>query len=176
MVGGYIASNYKNARILVASAGNIACLIAAAVLAYLPTDRTWMRLVAFWFTNLQSVSFSLALNMVSANMSGYTKKQIVSALTFMSYCVGNIVGPQFVIQTQAPQFATATKAMMIGFVGKVVFHAALGIYMLLVNAKRDRELLQRGDEVDLEAEKRLAEERGMLDQTEFENKSMRYVL
>lgn len=38
--------------------------------------------------------------------------------------------------------------------------------MLLVNAKRDRELLQRGDEVDWEAEKRLAEERGMLDQTE----------
>lgn len=48
----------------------------------------------------------------------------------------------------------------------MVFHAALGIYMLLVNAKRDRELLQRGDEVDWEAEKRLAEERGMLDQTE----------
>lgn len=42
-------SSFFLARILVASAGNIACLIAAAVLAYLPTDRTWMRLVAFWY-------------------------------------------------------------------------------------------------------------------------------
>lgn len=56
-----------------------------------------------------------------------TKKQIASALTFIACmlsirrevnvltfnfrldCVGNIVGPQFVIQTQTPTFPTATK-------------------------------------------------------------------
>ena len=38
--------------------------------------------------------------------------------------------------------------------------------MLSVNIQRDRALVERGDQVDGEAEKRYAEERGMLDQTE----------
>ncbi|PAV24340.1 MFS general substrate transporter [Pyrrhoderma noxium] len=175
--GGYIASHIKNTRILVASVGNIACLIAAALLAYLPEDRTWMRLVAFWFTNLQSVSFALGLNMITVNMSGYTKKRLTSALTFISYCAGNVVGPQFVLQSQAPRFSTATKAMMIGFVGKTVCHAALGVFMLLVNKQRDDKLNETsGSVIDAEAERHEAETRGMMDQTEFENKAFRYVL
>ncbi|KAH8117460.1 MFS general substrate transporter [Phellopilus nigrolimitatus] len=176
MLGGYIASRYKNTRILIASAGNVACLIAAALMAYLPNDRTWMRLAAFWVTNLQSVSFSLGVNMISVNMAGYTKKQFASALTFISYCVGNIVGPHFVIQSQAPRFNTATKAMMIGFVGKFVCHAVLGTFMLSINRKRDRMLRMSNNDIDEEVEKRDGEARGMLDQTEFENKAFRYVL
>ena len=51
----HIESNCKiifAARILVSTAGNIACLIAAALLAYLPAEKTWMRLVAFWLVNV----------------------------------------------------------------------------------------------------------------------------
>ncbi|KLO18525.1 MFS general substrate transporter [Schizopora paradoxa] len=175
IVGGYVASYIPNTRSLVCTAGNIACLIGAACLAYLPANKTWLRLVAFWWNNVQSVSFSLALNMISVNMSGYTKKQIASALTFIAYCVGNIVGPQFVIQTQTPTFPTATKAMMVGFVVKLVCQAALGFYMLRVNTARDNEMKQH-DELDKESERQRAETAGMLDQTEFENKAMRYVL
>jgi hypothetical protein len=59
--------------------------------------------------------------------------------------------------------------------GKLVCHAALGIYMLCVNRSRNNELHKTGV-VDAEKEKRDAETRGMLDQTEFENKAFRYVL
>ncbi|KAI5124502.1 hypothetical protein M0805_003027 [Coniferiporia weirii] len=175
MLGGYVASRIKNTRILVASVGNVTCLVAAAVLAYLPTG-AWVRLAAFWFTNLQSVSFSLGVNMISVNMSGYTKKQFVSALTFIAYCVGNIAGPQFVVQRQAPRFNTATKVVAPSITCKVICHAVLGIYMLLVNNGRDRALRRDGKAVDEEAEKHDAESRGMLDQTEFENKAFRYVI
>ena len=59
--------------------------------------------------------------------------------------------------------------------GKVAFHAALGVYMLLVIRSRDK-TLEEASEVEKEKEQREAERRGMLDQTEFENKAFRYVL
>jgi len=130
--------------------------------------------VAFWWVNVQTVSFSLALNMISANIAGYTKKQFTSALTFIAYCVGNIAGPHFVIQRQAPDFPTATKAMMVGFAGKVVCHAILGIYLYSSNRRRDR--LQRESHYDEALIREQAEDQGMLDKTEFENKALRYVL
>jgi len=160
-------------------------MLYSRTLAYLPDSEgeTWPRLIAFWWTNVQTVSFSLALNMISANIAGYTKKQFTNALTFIAYCVGNIVGPQFVLQRQAPNFPTATKAMMIGFAGKVVCHAILGIYLLASNRRRDKEQgTQRssrdgvnGSEGEKELRER-AEDQGMLDKTEFENRALRYVL
>lgn len=68
LIGGYVATSAPNCmylytiyyrrilftrsllpdRIIVATAGNIICLIAAGCLAFLPSDRNWMRLVAFW--------------------------------------------------------------------------------------------------------------------------------
>ena len=58
---------------------------------------------------------------------------------------------------------------------KTICHAALGAYMLAMNHKRDKDLCMRPD-MDEETNRRDAETRGMLDQTEFENKEFRYVL
>lgn len=46
------------ARLLTSTAANIICTVAAACTGYLPEDKKWMRLVAFWFTNFQSVGFA----------------------------------------------------------------------------------------------------------------------
>ena len=48
--------------------------------------------------------------------------------------------------------------------------------MLLINHARDRRFRATSDFVDEETERREAEARGMLDQTEIENKAFRYVL
>ncbi len=39
--------------------------------------------------------------MVSSNVAGYTKKQLTGAVFFTGYCVGNIVGPQTLIASEA---------------------------------------------------------------------------
>lgn len=41
-------NNLHSARIIVASLGNVACLISAAFLAFLSTTQPWSRLIAFW--------------------------------------------------------------------------------------------------------------------------------
>ena len=61
------------------------------------------------FTNFQSVGFTLSLVMISANVGGYTKRQTMNAVTFIAYCVGNIIGPFTIKQSEAKRsYPTAT--------------------------------------------------------------------
>lgn len=64
--------------------------------------------------------------------------------------------------------------MLIGYTIKLLMVVLLYIYMYSVNKKRDAEQAARG-ELSEEEEKE-AIERGMLDQTEIDNKGFRYML
>ncbi|KAI0368206.1 MFS general substrate transporter [Pilatotrama ljubarskyi] len=172
LLAGWVCMRFKNMRVITMAAGNITCIIAAACLTYLPSDQKWNRLVAFWFTSFQSVGFSLSLVMISNNIGGFTKKTFTTAITFIGYCVGNIIGPHFLIDSEAPRYTTGTTAMFIGYVIKTVAHLALGLYMLWSNIKRDRE---QGKVTSYEDQLK-GEEAGMHDLTEFENPYHRYVL
>ena len=80
-IGGAIALNIPNTRLLTSTAANILCTVAAACMAYLPREQTWGRLVSFWLVNSQSVSFVIAdLTTVASNMGGYTHRWFANAL------------------------------------------------------------------------------------------------
>lgn len=166
-------------------------MIAAALLAFLPSEAKWVRLVALWFTNFQSIGFVLGLVMISSNVGGYTKKSVTSGLIFVAYCAGNIAGPQFVYPVEAPRYRSATIAMLAGYAIKTAAHLCLGcewggllddyriwpefyadvaVYMWFDNKRRDK--ASNGVAID----ERRGAEAGMLDLTEFENPDFRYVL
>lgn len=54
--------------------------------------------------SLYSVSLPLSMAMISANIGGITKRATVSAIYFIMYCVGNIIGPQLFFESQAPRY------------------------------------------------------------------------
>ncbi|KAF7329110.1 MFS general substrate transporter [Mycena kentingensis (nom. inval.)] len=168
VIGGIITLNFKNTRLLASSAANIICVTAAAVMAYLPRQHVWGRLVAFWLTNCQSVGFAAGLVMVSSNMGGYTHRTIASAVIFTAYCFGNVAGPFVVKQSQAPYYQDATAGLLAGYSIKLVCQLTLLTYMFLSNRRRDKKY----GPPDLPASK----EAGMQDKTEYENKNFRYVL
>ncbi|RFU29593.1 hypothetical protein B7463_g6734, partial [Scytalidium lignicola] len=134
----------------------------------------WGRLVALWLCYFQGLGFSMSLTMVSSNVAGYTKKQLTAAVLFTGYCVGNIIGPQTFIASQAPGYHSAYIAMLVGYSIKLCMVVTLYIYMYRSNKKRDAEHAARGELS--EEEEREAIERGMLDQTEIDNPGFRYVL
>lgn len=51
-----------------------------------------------------AANIPLSLSIISSNVAGFTKKSTVSALMFVAYCVGNIVGPQFFIPSENPKY------------------------------------------------------------------------
>ena len=71
IIGGFITLNVTNSRwfiyqparihlltgrLIVSTGANIICTVAAACTGYLPEDKTWMRLVAFWLDQTTSLN------------------------------------------------------------------------------------------------------------------------
>ncbi|KAK7439852.1 hypothetical protein VKT23_017424 [Stygiomarasmius scandens] len=119
----------------------------------------------------------MSMIMISANVGGFTKRQVTTAVTFIGYCIGNIAGPHVLIDSEKELgYPTATKAMMAGYTIKTGCHVLLGLYMWYENRRKDLLVKQEGKVVPEEERKRLAEEAGMNDVTENDNIWFRYVL
>lgn len=171
LIAGIITLNIRDTRLLVSSAANVICTAAAACLAFLPRDQPWPRLVSFWLTNVQSVSFTIALTMITSNMAGYSHRASASALVFTAYCWGNFAGPFVVKQSQAPNYTSAAWGLLGGYAAKTVCHAALLLGLWLSNRRRDAKYGTVGPE-----ERERAKEAGMRGETEWQNKDFRFVL
>ncbi|KAL8291896.1 hypothetical protein RQP46_002154 [Phenoliferia psychrophenolica] len=168
MIAGFVATKFKNTRMLMMTAGNVVCVLATALLAFLPTSMTWGRLISFWLVNVQSVGFTLGLVMVSSNFGGYTKKSVTSSMVFVAYCAGNMAGPQFIYESEAPRYRTGAIAMMASYTLKLVAHCVLWGWMIYENRRRNK----RHGPADVAA----GASAGMEDKTEKENPNFRYVL
>ncbi|KAH8903406.1 MFS general substrate transporter [Coniochaeta sp. PMI_546] len=179
LASGYIASRWPNMRCIVMIFGNLVCVVCGGVLVGLSpgphgTDNRWGRIVALWLCSFQSVGFAMSLTMVSSNVAGYTKKQLTGAFIFVGYCVGNIIGPQTFIDTEAPLYKSAYIAILVGYSVKTVAVIVLYAYMWSVNKKRDREAAANPQ--SFEQQEHDAIEKGMRDMTEIDNKGFRYAL
>ena len=62
------------------------------------------RLVGISLGAVFAANIPLSLSLVRSNVAGLTKRSTVSALLFISYCVGNIVGPQFFLSSEEPSY------------------------------------------------------------------------
>ena len=51
-----------------------------------------------------AANIPLSLSLITSNVGGFTKKSTVSAMLFIAYCVGNIVGPQFYLTSEEPTY------------------------------------------------------------------------
>lgn len=109
----------------------------------------------------------MSLTMVSSNIAGSTKKQLTAAVLFTGYCVGNIIGPQTFISSEAPGYHSAYIAMLVGYVVKLLSIVVLYIYMWRENKRRD---------AAGQADEQAAVEAGMHDLTEIDNQGFRYSL
>jgi small-conductance mechanosensitive channel len=70
----------------------------------LPTDKRLARLAGFWMITAVAPVFPLMLSLFASNTAGFTKKSTTTTFIFIGYCVGNLVGPQFFISTEAPNY------------------------------------------------------------------------
>ncbi|ESZ96313.1 putative MFS transporter [Sclerotinia borealis F-4128] len=175
MAGGYICTKFpRNSRCITMIVANTICILGAGLLVGLPSSNKWGRLVALWLCYFQGLGFSMSLTMVSSNIAGYTKKQLTAAVLFTGYCVGNIIGPQTFINSEAPGYHSAYIAMLVGYSVKLAMVVVLYIYMYTSNKKRDAEQAARGEAS--EEEEREAVEKGMKDMTEIDNRGFRYIL
>ncbi|TGJ83374.1 hypothetical protein E0Z10_g5406 [Xylaria hypoxylon] len=168
ILGGVICTKWpRGSRCPTMITANGICIIGAALLVTLPDENKWGRLVALWLCFFQGLGFSMALTMISSNIAGSTKKQLTAGILFIGYCVGNIIGPQTFLETEAPYYRSAYIAMLVGYTVKLTSVIVLYIYMWRSNVARDA-----AGPID----EKVAVDAGMRDQTELDNKGFRYSL
>jgi MFS transporter, ACS family, allantoate permease len=122
------------------------------------------RLVCLWISFAYTATWTLSMSVATANTAGHTKKITTNAVLLIGYCLGNFVGPHFFKDEQAPRYPLGV-AMMIFCVGMQII-CLVGLWTILWLRNRSRQ----NEHDDSEESQRAAFERGMLDETDFENR------
>ena len=161
----------------------IACLqlisLTGAVMVYaIPNTNKWARLAGLWLFPAFAAGLPLTLSLIASNVAGYTKKTTVSAVLFIAYCTGNIIGPQLFFEDEAPRYQS-------GFIGIIVCFGITTLTIICMrqnlawrNKRRDAKQGVMIDPESKEGELSTSQQlvRTGLDETDFENEGFRYYL
>jgi len=104
---------------------------------FVPHDAKIARLIMYYLTGLQQAAFVLVLSTFTANTAGHTKKVITSATLIVGLCTGNIAGPFFYKQAQAPGYSLGIVSMIVGYVVEACLILVLAFLLARDNRKRD---------------------------------------
>jgi len=129
---------------------------------------SYYMVLSFWAAQ------TLGMSMISRNIAGQTKKTVVVAANFVSWAVGNAIGPQVFLSWDAPRYFIAFATHMGCYTLLVLTIIFLRFWLISQNKKKDRaaaELAASGVEGVLD--ERLVH--AFEDLTDRENPNFRYV-
>lgn len=98
------ATFVPNTRILMMILNTAVSMIGMILVWKLDDDNQKGRLTGLSLGAVFAVNIPLSLSIISSNVAGFTKRSTTSALLFVAYCVGNIVGPQFFLSSEEPHY------------------------------------------------------------------------
>ncbi|PWY65694.1 MFS general substrate transporter [Aspergillus heteromorphus CBS 117.55] len=133
-----LATLIPNTRILMMIFNTIVSTIGMILVWKLDEDNRKGRLTGLSLGAVFAVNIPLSLSIISSNVAGFTKRSTTSALLFIAYCVGNIVGPQFFYASEEPYYPTGMKAAISGLALGAFFLICLLGYYVWENRRRNR--------------------------------------
>ncbi|KAL2864338.1 major facilitator superfamily domain-containing protein [Aspergillus lucknowensis] len=133
---------FPNSRIFTIIFLSLIPFAGSCALLSVPVDKaqegnTWGILAATWLASCASAPLCGAATLMASNVKGNTKKSIVSAGFFISYCVGCIVSPQAWTDSDAPRYTKGCFLSIVSWSGLII---GLVVYLIIaksINRKRD---------------------------------------
>jgi hypothetical protein len=92
LLGGYASHKLPNSRLIVGSVAMLPPIVGTVLINQLDASNKWGRLVGVWLLAGYPTGFMILLGLLATNVAGSTKKSMASAMLFVMYCVGQIVG------------------------------------------------------------------------------------
>ncbi|KKK12685.1 hypothetical protein P175DRAFT_0502513 [Aspergillus ochraceoroseus IBT 24754] len=127
-------------------------------------------LISYYITLSFWSAQNLGLSMVSRNIGGATKKSAVIAATFVSWAVGNAIGPQVFLDRDAPRYFIAFGVHLGCYTCMTIAVIFLRFYLVHQNKKKERLLREAGLDPN---DQNLAH--AFEDRTDRENLYFRYI-
>ncbi|KAI0100176.1 major facilitator superfamily transporter allantoate [Nemania sp. FL0031] len=94
-------------RILISSMGLLFAIMGLFLVRFLPLDNRAGRLAGYYLYGFEPVCFLCVFSLISSNVAGWTKKTTTLAMYLISFCTGNIIGPQMYQPSDRPAYHTA---------------------------------------------------------------------
>ena len=140
IIVGAIINQYapKNSRTWICIAMMLPSVGGTLGLLLAPQDARIGRLFAYYMTGAHSGPFVIGLSLWSSNAAGQTKKMLLSGATWLGVAVGNIVGPFFFIDSQAPTYGLGIGAIMVCNILEMLLFFIFRLIYAHRNKVRDR--------------------------------------
>nr|OQO16559.1 hypothetical protein B0A51_12519 [Rachicladosporium sp. CCFEE 5018] len=170
---GLYTRRVPNRRMYVMAAACIPPFVGLLGLAFLPNQPAykWTE----WGLYLITVPFVLALvfawTLIPSNVGGRTKKTIISSVTFLGYCVANMVEYQIFKSKDAPRYIPGTIGAVICLGIEFALICTWRGYYVRMYRKRDKAAKESG--VTPEEQGRLGREMGENNVTDLQNPHFR---
>ncbi|KAJ9646726.1 hypothetical protein H2204_000418 [Knufia peltigerae] len=175
LTGPFLATKFKNVRWIVMAVYNLPTIVAACLLWKLPRhgERNPGLLMAYYISPAYVGGLVIGLQMPAVNVAGYTKRVTATAVVFLAYCLGNIIGPHTFLESQAPIYQTGSEVILACAAGQIAL--AVGLRMLLVSRNKRRDQAAQDEGEELGANPTGVESIELNDDlTDFENRRFRY--
>lgn len=101
-------------------------------------------LILLKLTATYTASFSMIMSLITSNTAGTTKRYAINAIFFISYCVGNIVGPFAFKQSESPTYTSGIVTILIAYCVEIVLLLGFGAYMAYLNKRKNEKLAAMG--------------------------------
>ncbi|KAJ9156528.1 MFS general substrate transporter [Pleurostoma richardsiae] len=166
--------HFRNHRLWLMVLSCIISFIGLLALSLLPNDHAheWIKWGLYLMTVVFAFAIFVAWTLIPSNVAGGTKKTVVSSMTFIGYCVGNMVGSQVFRTDDAPRYVKGTVACCIALGLETVLLVLWRLWYMYENRRRDRLAAESG--LSKEEQERLGREMGEKDLTDWQNPYFRY--
>lgn len=171
--GPWLAGKFTNIRTYIMAIYVLPTILATALLWQLPhtAEHSKGLLVCNYISGSFVASLVIALQLPANNVAGYTKRVTSTALVFLAYCAGNIIGPHAFLAHEAPVYQTGCIVTMCCAAGQVVLSYLIRVLLMRRNRKRDALCASASAPLPLP---QALTEAAMEDVTDFENMAFRY--
>lgn len=136
---GWLAGRFRSLNCILIALIVIPPVVGSALIGKRSSIPHGVSLFGYFLLSTGPSALPLLLSLIQSNYRGVTKKMTMTALLFIAYCTGNIVGPQLFKSTEEPTYDTAFRAIMICYALVVCLATALRFYLQFVNTRRQRE-------------------------------------
>ncbi|OHX01136.1 pantothenate transporter [Colletotrichum incanum] len=90
-------------------------MLGSLLLVILPANLKWGIVASTWLAGSTAPPLGQVVGLMASNIKGNTKKSVVSAIFFIFYCIGCIVGPQLWQKKDAPRYTKGCITSIVSF-------------------------------------------------------------
>lgn len=134
-----LAISYTHNKRLYLMAGVIILPIIGMTMQFTLSGPRGILLFAYYLTGAYNAPYVMLVALISSNVGGTTKKVVTNGIVWTAYCAGNIAGPFFFKEKEAPRYEMGIGVILGSFVIQCLMSLGMRLYFAWLNRQKDRE-------------------------------------